>query len=364
MSDAQHERAMSASSAAFDPELAQALSGVKRTRSGSRKHATASAAAAKKRSIASAVRKAKRKRYARAQPHIVSTNQAYLQTPLASDVHATTAGDAGVGEDQQTELGMSMPMHFDANIDPALAGASDVYGVEGHQQPPQYVNGLHVDASAHPPLAPGQSVGYAHDQTTTTTPTPSTRSQSKKGRGVTRFWLNNSSIASSIAAQRAHPSNAGIRMPGDDDTATLSIAQADAARAQQAAQHQQQTEVSLRQGAVKFGRRKLAEASRSHARDAYALLPPVTHNGYGIGVGVGVGVGGMADQYPPMNVDTSMQEGDQQEFELPYDIQWAAENGELDNKKRPSTYQKIRSSELLVARHGTACVARCVRMEH
>lgn len=337
---------MSASSAIMDPELERALSNVhraKRTRDGYQKHATSKRASKSSMKLASVVRDARRKRYARAQPHIASTNQAYLDTPLAG-----SQADVGTqGMDGSVGASVDGPMHFDANLDPALSGTDDLgYGLEGQerqlhqpQQPPQYVNGLEIEASAHPPLAPGQADAYTLEQDASTT--------SKKGRGVTRFWLNNSSIASSIAAQRLLPSKLGIRMPGDlpGDERSLSTAEADAVRAQQAAQLQNQTEMSLRQGAVKFGRRKVTEASRSHARDAYTLVPQINNNGYGIGVGVGVGVGNLVDQYPPMNVEMGLQEGEQQEFELPYDIQWAAENGELDSKKRPSTYQKIYSSE-------------------
>ena len=286
------ERAVSASSAALDSAYTSQPAAHTRAHGGKRKR--------KAGNVSSIVRAARRKSYARARPHIVS-EQAYLQAPPAQ------------------------PSHFDANIDPALAGTDYL---EGQQQPPQYVNGVQVTPAAHPPLAPGLSDPYANT-------IPVARLPHKK-RGVTRFWATNSSIA---AARVYPPRDYGIRLPGDsvndEQTATLSSAQADAARAQQAAQQQQQTEMSLRQGATKFGRRRVTDASRARAREVHVPAPAQ----YGIGVGVGVGVGAGLDAYPPMV------EADEQEFELPYDIQWAAENGELDNKKRPSTYQKIRSSE-------------------
>lgn len=51
-------------------------------------------------------------------------------------------------------------------------------------------------------------------------------------------------------------------------------------------------------------------------------------------------------QFPPMPYDYGEQHFFEQEHEfvLPYDIQWAAENGALDAKKRPTAFQRIRQS--------------------
>jgi hypothetical protein len=51
--------------------------------------------------------------------------------------------------------------------------------------------------------------------------------------------------------------------------------------------------------------------------------------------------------FPPLPYDHGYQHffGQEHEFKLPYNIQYEAESGALDGKKKPSPYQKIRGSE-------------------
>jgi hypothetical protein len=131
------------------------------------------------------------------------------------------------------------------------------------------------------------------------------RTRKPRGRAVTRFWKNNSSVAamSSAPSKKKDFMSSGIYCQDPNPESP----------------------------------RKLVNRvlSRRHAE-----LKAARKKGKAIAVGEAV-------TFPPMPYDygESLFFEQEHEFVLPYDIQWAAENRSLDSHKRPDAYSKIRQSK-------------------
>lgn len=143
----------------------------------------------------------------------------------------------------------------------------------------------------------------------------SSRSKKGKGRssGVTRFWRNNSSIAgkSEAPSKKKDFMSAGIYCQDPDPNSPRKLVNRVLSR-----RHAELT------AARKKGRAAALAANGAGNDEERPVFPPMPYD-YG---------------------ETHFFE-QQHEFVLPYDIQWEAENGTLDAKKRPDAYQRIRQSE-------------------
>lgn len=144
---------------------------------------------------------------------------------------------------------------------------------------------------------------------------PSVRSKGRKGRavGVTRFWRNNSSIAgtsSQAPSNKKDFMSSGMYCQDPNPNSPRKLVN---------------RVLSRRAAEIKAARKKgkAAQAAQSLGPDAERVI------------------------FPPMPYDY----GDklffetEHEFVLPYEIQWAAQNGSLDTSKRPEPFQRIRQSE-------------------